>query len=583
VRAEEGGLAEEEGELNEREAAVWRKARDAVRDSSATSLGGPRPGSVAQVRQAGSNYEDRLTKLETSMTSLNAVNVTSLAKDIARLTEIHAHTGWGESDGFDSGDTAWIIVATTLVLLMTIPGLALFYGGLVRVQNVLSTVMQSFSIACLITVEWMLMGYSLSFTEGGIIFGDTSRFWLQGLSMTGPGHPLMPTVPEPVFCMFELTFAIITPALICGSFADRLKFGPMLVFMGLWHLIVYCPLSHAMWMKKGFLHKANVLDFAGGNVVHVAAGFSGLVCSIVVGKRANFGRESFHPHNILISVLGAALLWVGWMGFNGGTAGSAGWQAALACLNSQIAAATGSLSWMTTEWLIRKRPSVLGIISGALAGLVCITPGAGFVDTTGAFVSGMLAGPTCFAACQLKKMFKFDDALDAFGIHGASGVLGGILTGFFAKKSIGGERCSGVFEGNGIQLALQLYGIAISIVWSMLATGVLLKLIDLTMGLRVGIDEELLGLDMACHGETVFPQNIGIDWGTEPRSEKSNPGAGALGTSAGGVSGDWLDNVGTNNSNAASRSASNEMHRSQGAAAHARAEEPADNASFGVA
>mmetsp|Transcript_64388 Transcript_64388/g.94277 ORF Transcript_64388/g.94277 Transcript_64388/m.94277 type:complete len:727 (+) Transcript_64388:235-2415(+) len=515
VRERDGAFTEEGAGSNGREAAIWRRARNAVRDSSATLGQGSELSSAgSKVRQAGSSeaYDVRIMTLEASMQRLDLMNVTSIANDIERIKVEIGNT-------FDAGDTAWVMVCTSLVLLMTIPGLALFYGGLVRVQNVLSTVMQSFSIACLITVEWMMVGYSLSFTKGNVIFGDSSRFWLRGLNMTSR-HPLMPTVPEPIFCMFQLTFAIITPALICGSFADRLKFGPMLVFMGLWHLVVYCPLSHAMWTENGFLHRAHVLDFAGGNVVHVAAGFSGLVCSIVVGKRANFGRENFHPHNILISVLGAALLWVGWMGFNGGTAGRAGAQAALACLNSQISAATGSLSWMTTEWLIRKRPSVLGIISGALAGLVCITPGAGYVDTTGAFVSGLLAGPTCFAACQLKHIFKFDDALDAFGIHGPAGVLGGILTGFFSKKSLTAgvfEGTAGVFEGNAMQLPLQLYGIAVSIGWSMLGTGILLKLIDLTLGLRVGIDDELLGLDLACHGESVFPQ------GTEPRSDKSYP------------------------------------------------------------
>lgn len=542
----------------EEEADIWRRARDQVQ-SRTTAAQSTAPAvklstlALASTNRRSGTNEDRLSALEAT---LGSVNVTSLANEIQRLRDAAL-----ETSPFNPGDTAWLIVSSTLVLLMTIPGLALFYGGLVRVQNVLSTVMQSFSIACLITVEWIVVGYSLSFTPGGLIYGDFSAVWLRGVYMNS-FHTLMPTVPEPIFCLYELTFAIITPALICGSFADRLKFGPMLVFMGLWHLTVYCPLSHAMWMPKGFLFKAHVLDFAGGNVVHVAAGFSGLVCSIVVGKRTNFGSGNFHPHNILISVLGAALLWVGWLGFNGGSSGGANSRAAIACLNTQISAATGSLSWMCTEWLIRKRPSVLGIISGALAGLVCITPGAGFVNITGAFVSGLLAGPTCFAACQLKKTFNFDDALDAFGIHGPGGILGGIVTGLFAQEEIGGTP--GVFEGNTMQLPLQLYGTVISVIWSVVVTWILLKLIDMTLGLRVGIDEELLGLDMACHGESVMPDRLGISISGRSGNISGHDGHGtARSISASGHSQtaeDWHHSNPQNNSTSTKRQTDDDWH-----------------------
>ena len=306
--------AESRGNREEVDGEIWRQARDAVRSKVSSAApahrGGPggemgsegRAASIeTALRNAKGTPEQRIEALEKK---IDNINVTSLKGEIKRFTD--------ENGGqFDAGDTAWIIVSSSLVLLMTVPGLALFYGGLVRVQNVLSTVMQSFSIACLITVEWLLIGYSLSCTKSNstLIYGGTSRIWLRGMSIK-TFNPAMETVPEPIYCLYMLTFAIITPALICGSFADRLKFGPMLVFMATWHLMVYCPLSHAMWTADGFLHKGEVLDFAGGNVVHVAAGFSGLVCSIVVGKRHNFGRQHFHPHNILISVLGAALLWV---------------------------------------------------------------------------------------------------------------------------------------------------------------------------------------------------------------------------------------------------------------------------------
>uniref|UniRef100_A0A7S0I0Y4 Ammonium transporter n=1 Tax=Hanusia phi TaxID=3032 RepID=A0A7S0I0Y4_9CRYP len=421
-----------------------------------------------------------------------------------------------------SGDVAWILTCSAFVFMMTIPGLAMFYGGLVRVQNVLSTVMQSFSIACLVTILWVLFGYSLAFDRGGKVFGSHEKFWLQKVKLSG-FHPLFPSIPEPLFVVYSLTFAIITPALISGAFADRMRFGPMLVFIGLWHLLVYCPIAHSTWMTDGFLHTAGVLDFAGGNVVHVAAGCAGLMSSIVVGKRTGYGTEVFSHHNILISVLGASLLWVGWCGFNGGSAlgerypgqpsGVTSGLAATSVLNTNLAAATASLTWMCTEWIIRKRPSVLGIISGMFSGLVTITAGAGYVNVTGAFCMGFLAGPVCYFAAQLKHRFGYDDALDAFGIHAPGGALGGILTGFFATEEITGRGSgkNGAFYGNPKQIYLQLYGVVFSAVWSLVMSYVLLKLVDITLGLRVAIEDELSGLDMVCHGESLVPFHLDND------------------------------------------------------------------------
>lgn len=444
----------------------------------------------------------------------------------------------------DTGEMAFMFNCIMNMLMMTIPGLALFYGGLVRMQNVLSTVMQSFSICCLITVLWVTVGYSLSFAEGSPVFGGSSRFWLVGMDMTH-GHPLKPEVPEPVFVLFNLMFAIITPALISGAFADRMKFGPMLLFIALWHVLVYCPLAHASWHPEGFLHDHGVLDFAGGNVIHVAAGISGLVASIMVGKRIGFGLETFHAHNMLLSVLGASLLWVGWLGFNGGSFPAGKMHlGALAMLNTQIAGATASLSWMVTEWIIRKRPSVLGIISGSIAGLVTITPGAGFVDLTGAFVSGFLAGPFCYFSAQMKHRFGYDDALDAFGIHAPGGVLGGILTGLLATGDAS-NGVKGVFYGGGWKiLGLQIYGIVVSILWSCVMTYLLLKAIEMLIGLRVNMEEEN-GLDMLCHGESImpFPSNMsGLHYSDDEkltgdrnsRRASSNNAFGGLGGTMGG-------------------------------------------------
>ncbi|HLJ64005.1 MAG TPA: ammonium transporter, partial [Stellaceae bacterium] len=314
----------------------------------------------------------------------------------------------------NSGDTAWMLTSTALVLMMTVPGLALFYGGMVRKKNVLATVMQSFAITCLVTVLWMIVGYSLAFTTGTPFVGGLSQFFLKAMDL-GATNSLAPTIPESVYMCFQMTFAIITPALICGAFADRMKFSALLWFMGLWSLLVYCPIAHTVWGADGYLNGAGVLDFAGGTVVHINAGVAGLVCALVLGKRKGYGTEIFAPHNLILSVIGASLLWVGWFGFNAGSAGAANPNAGMAMAVTQIATAAAALAWMFVEWAARGKPSTLGIISGAVAGLVAITPASGFVAPGGALAIGIAAGAACFwGATGLKHAFGYDDSLDAF-------------------------------------------------------------------------------------------------------------------------------------------------------------------------
>jgi ammonium transporter, Amt family len=404
----------------------------------------------------------------------------------------------------DTGATAWMLTSTALVLMMTIPGLALFYGGMVRKKNVLATCMQSFAITCLITVLWAVIGYSLAFTGDGAYLGGMDRFMLNGMEKA----TLSGVVPESVFMCFQMTFAIITPALITGAFADRMKFSSMLVFMGLWSIVVYAPIAHWVWgadasgKAVGFLNVMGVLDFAGGTVVHINAGIAGLITALVLGPRKGFGTDNMAPHNLTLSLIGASLLWVGWFGFNAGSAVAADGRAGMAMAVTQIATATAGLSWMTAEWILRGKPSVLGIISGAVAGLVAITPASGFVGPTGALAIGLVAGAICFwGASGLKHALGYDDSLDAFGVHGVGGIVGAILTGVFAVESIGGTK--GVLEGNMDQLWIQLQGICYTIGWTAVATFILLKVIDLVMGLRVTPEEEVEGLDLALHGETV--------------------------------------------------------------------------------
>ena len=402
----------------------------------------------------------------------------------------------------DTGDTAWMLTSTALVLMMTIPGLALFYGGMVRKMNVLSAVMHSFSTCCLVTVLWMIAGYSLAFTEGGAYVGDLSRALLRGMGVDAI-HGNAKTIPESVFMVYQMTFAIITPALIAGAFVDRMKFSAMLWFMGLWSLLVYSPVAHWVW-GGGFLGAANVLDYAGGTVVHINAGVAGLVLSLMIGKRMGYPKEPFTPHNLILTLTGASLLWVGWFGFNAGSAVSAGASAGMAMAVTQIGAAAAALSWMFVEWAAKGKPSVLGIVSGAIAGLVAITPASGFVAPGGALVIGLVAGVVCWwAATALKRMLGYDDSLDAFGVHGIGGIVGAILTGVFAVQAIGGDGKAGLIDGNAGQVLTQIYGVAVVVAYCAIVTFVIAKIIDMAIGLRVDADTEREGLDLNLHGEVV--------------------------------------------------------------------------------
>ncbi|MCH7957378.1 MAG: ammonium transporter [Proteobacteria bacterium] len=405
-----------------------------------------------------------------------------------------------EEAKLDSGDTAWMLTSTALVLMMTIPGVALFYGGMVRKKNVLATVMQSFAVTCLMTVLWMIIGYSLAFGDGGSMnayIGGMDKLLLRGMGV----DTLSGTIPESVFMTFQMTFAIITPALICGGFADRMKFSSMLVFLGLWMVLVYAPITHWVW-GGGFLGDAGVLDFAGGTVVHINAGIAALVAALVLGKRRGYGTENMAPHNLVLSVIGASMLWVGWFGFNAGSAVAANGSAGMAMAVTQIATAAAALAWMFAEWMLRSKPSVLGIVSGAVSGLVAITPASGYVGPGGALMIGLAAGLACFwAATSLKNRLGYDDSLDVFGVHGVGGIVGALLTGVFAVEAIGGTP--GALEGNPGQILTQLEGIAVTIVYCGVVSFVLLKIIGAVMGLRVDDETEVGGLDINLHGEVV--------------------------------------------------------------------------------
>jgi Amt family ammonium transporter len=399
----------------------------------------------------------------------------------------------------DSGDTAWMLTSTALVLMMTIPGLGLFYGGMVRKKNVLATVMQSFAITCIVTVLWMIVGYSLAFTEGSMnaYLGSFDKLFLAGVgTATVTVNALAASIPETVFITFQMTFAIITPALIAGAFAERMKFSAMCWFMALWLLFVYCPIAHWVW-GGGFLGSAGVLDFAGGTVVHINAGVAGLMCAIVLGKRKGYGTTSMAPHNLTWSFIGASLLWVGWFGFNAGSAVAASPLAGAAMINTQVATAAAALAWMFAEWMIHGKPSVLGIISGAVAGLVAITPASGFVNPTGALIIGIVAGVACyFAAVHIKKMLGYDDSLDAFGVHGVGGIIGAILTGVFADVTVNEL-------GKDASVMTQVYGVAVTLVYTAVATTIILYVIKAIIGLRPSDAGEEEGLDITLHGETV--------------------------------------------------------------------------------
>ena len=394
-----------------------------------------------------------------------------------------------------------MLTSSALVLMMTIPGLALFYGGMVRKKNILATLMQSFAIACLVTVLWWVVGYSIAFTPGSTAYlGGGSRLFMGGMvymhdAMKLSVSHLGTTIPETVYSMFQLTFAIITPALICGSFAERMKFSAMLWFMGIWLLVVYCPIAHWVWEPSGWLATKGVLDFAGGTVVHIDAGIAGLASALMLGKRDGCGRESMAPYNLTLTLIGASLLWVGWFGFNAGSAVAADGRAGMAFAATQIATAAAALAWMFTEWVVKGKPSVLGIASGAVAGLVAITPASGYVGPNAAVIIGVAAGVICFiSATSVKKAFGYDDSLDAFGVHCIGGIVGALLTGALASKEISGS------EGS---VLTQLWGVGTTLIYGFVMSLIILKVVDLVIGLRVTTDEEREGLDITQHGERI--------------------------------------------------------------------------------
>jgi ammonium transporter, Amt family len=409
----------------------------------------------------------------------------------------------------NSGDTAWMLTSVALVLMMTVPGLGLFYGGMVRKKNVADTVMTSFAITCLVTVLWAILTYSLAFRAGNPFIGGLDRAFLQGIlsdSAKGIGNPnpLAPTIPETVYMCFQMTFAIITPALIAGAFAERMKFGSMLLFIAAWAIFVYAPIAHWVWGPDGFLNSANdaawikVLDFAGGTVVHINSGTAGLIACLVLGKRQDTGPA----HNVVLTFIGASLLWVGWFGFNAGSAVTAGMQAGMAMTVTQIATAMAALTWMFAEWMVRSKPTVIGICSGAVAGLVAITPASGFVGPAGSLAIGFAAGLFCYwGTTGLKHAFGYDDALDAFGVHAVGGIVGALLTGVFAIEQFGGT--AGAIEGNVHQVLNQAEGVCIVLAYDAIVSFIILKVLDITVGLRVSEDVEREGLDLTLHGEVV--------------------------------------------------------------------------------
>lgn len=433
---------------------------------------------------------------EVTATSTSATTATTAAAPAAAVTPAAP----APTPKLDTGDTSWILVSTALVLLMTIPGLALFYGGMVRKKNVLSTMMFSLSAAILVSLIWVIAGYSLAFSGTGAYFGDLSKAMLNGVGF----NALSGTIPESLFVIFQMTFAIITVAILSGSIADRMKYSAFMAFITIWVLVVYAPITHWVWATDGWLFKAGALDFAGGTVVHINSGVAGLVAAYMLGKRIGLGRESMAPHNLTLTVIGASLLWVGWFGFNGGSALGAGARASMAILVTQVAAAAAAFSWLVVERMIRGKASVLGGASGAVAGLVVITPAAGFVGVGGALVMGLIGGVVCFwGITALKRLLKADDALDAFGLHAVGGIVGAILTGVFYSDEIikaASVTLAPTFAG---QLWVQVEGVLATMVYSGIVTFIILKVIDIVIGLRVNADDERMGLDLSQHGERI--------------------------------------------------------------------------------
>jgi ammonium transporter, Amt family len=438
-----------------------------------------------------------------------ALIVPNTGVHVDRLTAVEQSV----ADAKSSADNSWMLASSALVLLMTGPGLALFYGGLVRRKNVLSTMMQSFAMMAVITVVWAVVGYSLAFGSGHFI-GGLHNLFLRGVGLQ-PDPAYSATIPVQTYMIFQLMFAIITPALITGAFAERMKFSAMLMFLTLWSLVVYDPMAHMVWGKGGLLNASlggliPTLDFAGGTVVHVTSGVSALVCALYLGKRLGYPKEAMTPHSVVTSFIGACLLWVGWFGFNAGSALSAGGLATSAFVATHFGAAAAAVGWTVVEWIHRGKPSALGAISGAVAGLVAITPASGFVSPMSALAIGFIAGAFCFwMVTSVKARFGYDDSLDAFGVHGAGGTIGALLTGIFASSVInpiykdanGNALPSGILEGNWHQLLNQLMGVAIAWTLAIVGTLVILKIVDMTIGLRVEEDDEVQGLDLSQHGE----------------------------------------------------------------------------------
>ena len=435
-----------------------------------------------------------------------------------RLAKLEAASASAQS----AGDNGWMLVCAALVLFMTGPGLALFYGGLVRRKNVLTTMFQSFILMAVVTVLWAFFGYSVAFAEGTPFAGGLSYAFLQGVG-SAPNETYAATIPQQTFMIYQLMFAVITPALITGAFAERMKFSAMLAFTVLWTSVVYFPLAHMVWGKGGFLNAAlggvvPALDFAGGTVVHISSGFSALVCALYLGKRLGFPKSPMMPHNLVLSVIGACMLWVGWFGFNAGSALSAGPLATSAFVATHFAAAAATLGWVAAEWVRTGRPTVLGAISGAVAGLVGITPASGFVTPMSGLAIGLVTGLGCFlAVTELKKRLGYDDSLDVFGVHGTGGTIGALLTGVFATSAVnpifkdasGNPLPVGLIDGNSAQLGNQLAAVGITIGLSLLATFVILKVVDLLVGVRVSQDDELRGLDLSQHSEEAYNVELG--------------------------------------------------------------------------
>jgi Amt family ammonium transporter len=458
---------------------------------------------IVSLTPHGAQAQNTVASLATPTPAVNATGSAAAPAAAPATTSTAPAAAPATAFKIDTGDTAWMLTSTALVLMMTIPGLALFYGGMVRKKNVIATVTQSFAITALVTVIWFVCTYSMAFgtladAKANMVWGGLDDVLLRKVTLGGSyqiaGATL--TIPEYVYMMYQMTFAIITPALICGAFAERMKFSALLLFTALWSIVVYAPIAHWVW-GGGFLGGAGVMDFAGGTVVHINAGVAGLVCCLVMGKRKGLGHDNMAPNNLVYTMIGASLLWVGWFGFNAGSALGANALAGVAMANTQIATAAAALAWMVVEWAHRKKPTLLGLCSGAVAGLVAVTPASGFVAPSGALVVGLAAGAICYcSAVWLKNWLNYDDSLDAFGVHGVGGLVGAILTGVFADKAI-----NTLPAGHGV--LTQLYGCIWTIGWSGVMTYVILMICRVLTGLRVSEEDEVNGLDLALHGEAM--------------------------------------------------------------------------------